>query len=59
MANLGAVDISKLSSRVTMTIALTGLRKFRLRCWFAMVLIRAAACVFPFKVSIDIRGHDA
>lgn len=50
------IPMSSVSHNMTATIALTGLKRFNLRCRIGIALMRFAAWVLPFRTEVEVKS---
>lgn len=51
------VPASTATKHITSTVRVTGMRAVSLRCRLGVLLLKLAAVVFPFNVTIDVESE--
>lgn len=44
------VPISHITDDITMTVTVSGMKRFNFRCWLGLKVLRIVCAIFPFRV---------
>lgn len=53
MGKIIRTDINNMAKDFTLTLVLTGIRKFKIRCWLALRILDLLALVAPFSIKVE------